>query len=140
MISLCSKSYIIEDSSGRQKISCKGVSKKGLEEPMQQFRDTLFNVRTNTSINMGFQMKNNSMFTYSQDKISVNYFYCKRKVMEDGISTTPLNISLSPWSHKVCIIEKVQDPLSNLFPCEIIFNDERYPSCEHLFLTTLWLL
>ena len=97
MISLCSKSYIIEDSNGRQKISCKGVSKKGLEEPMQQFRDTLFNVRTNTSTNMGFRMKNNSMFTYSQDKICFNYFYCKRKVMEDGISTTPLNICLSPY-------------------------------------------
>ena len=32
MISLCSKSYIIEDSNGKQKISCKGVSKKRLEE------------------------------------------------------------------------------------------------------------
>ena len=30
MISLCSKSYIIEDENGKQKNSCKGVSKRGL--------------------------------------------------------------------------------------------------------------
>ena len=102
---------------------------------MEKFRDTLFNFHTNNSTNMGFPMKDSSMVTYSQEKIGFNYFYCKRKVMEDGISTTPLDICLSPWPHEICVIEKVQDPLSNLFPCELIYNHEKYPSSEHLFLT-----
>ena len=82
-------------------------------------------------------MKDTAMFTYSQDKIGFNYFYCKRKVLEDGISTRPLDICLSPWSHKTYLIEKVQDPLSNLFPCDIIFNYEKFSSCEHVILSEL---
>ena len=34
MVSLCSKSYIIEDGQGNQKISCKVISKKNLKDPM----------------------------------------------------------------------------------------------------------
>ena len=36
MLSLCSKSYIIQHESGKHKISCKGVSKKGLLNPMKK--------------------------------------------------------------------------------------------------------
>ena len=104
---------------------------------MQKFSDTLFNLRTNACTNMGFRMKDSAMFTYSQDKTGFNYFYCKCKVLEDGISTKPLDICLSPWFHKTYLIEKVQDPLSNLFSCEIIFNYKNFPSCEHVFLSEL---
>ena len=104
---------------------------------MQKFTDTLLNLHTHVSTNLGFRMKDTTMFTYSQDKIGFNYFYCKRKVLEDGISTTPLDICLSPWSQKIRLIEKVQDPLSNLFPCDITFNSEKFPSCEHVFLLEL---
>ena len=82
-------------------------------------------------------MKDTAMFTYSQDKIRFNYFYCKYKVLEDGISTKPFDICFSPWPHKTYLIEKVQDPLSNLFPCDIIFNYRKYPSCEHVVLSEL---
>ena len=41
MVSLCSKSYIIEDAEGRQKISCKGVSKKNLSNAMSSYEETL---------------------------------------------------------------------------------------------------
>ena len=41
MISLCSKSYIIQDSEGKQKISCKGISKKQFVDPMNKFQQTL---------------------------------------------------------------------------------------------------
>ena len=135
MILLCSKSYMIEDSTGKQKIPCKGVSKKGLEEPMQKFTDTLFNLSTKVATNTGFRSKDNTVYTYSQEKIGFNYFYCKRKVLEDGISTVPLDITLTPWSNKIRLIERVQDPLSNLFPCQFIWNHEIFPSCEHISFT-----
>ena len=55
MISLCSKSYIIEDENGRHKISCKGVSKKGLVEPMEKFEDTLQSKVVKTLTNVEFK-------------------------------------------------------------------------------------
>ena len=41
MISLCSKSYIIQDSEGKQNIFCKGISKKQLIDPMSKFQQIL---------------------------------------------------------------------------------------------------
>ena len=86
---------------------------------------------------MGFRLKNNSIFTYSQEKIGFNYFYCKRKVLRDGISTVPLDIELCPWPNHVEVIEKVQDLLSNLYPCNLIYNNIIFPSSEHLFIYLL---
>ena len=43
MVSLCSKSYIIEDDDGNQKISCKGISKINLKDPMEKFQKALRN-------------------------------------------------------------------------------------------------
>ena len=57
MISLCLKSYIIEDENGKQKISCKDVSKKGLREPMGKFEDTLYNKTVKLATNVGFRLK-----------------------------------------------------------------------------------
>ena len=78
MLSLCSKSYIIEDADGKQKISCKGVSKKNLNQPMDKFEHALQNKTTRHSTNFGFRIKGSNIFTYSQEKIGFNYFYCKR--------------------------------------------------------------
>ena len=104
---------------------------------MSKFENTL-NSRTIISANnMGFRLKNNNIFTYSQEKIGFNYFYCKRKVLEDGISTEPLDIDLCPWSNHVEIIEKVQDPLSNLYPCKLLYNNIIFSSSEHLFIYLL---
>ena len=87
--------------------------------------------------NMGFRLKNNQTFTYSQEKIGFNYFYCKRKVLGDGLSTVPLDIDLCSWQNNVKIIEKVQDPLSNLYPCNLLYNNIIFPSSEHLFIYLL---
>ena len=80
MISLCSKSYIIQDSEGKQKISCKGISKKQLVDPMSKFRQTLNEKEVNSSINVGFRLRGGNIFTYSQERIGFSYFYYKRVV------------------------------------------------------------
>ena len=96
-ICLCSKSYIIQNKEGKQNISCsKGISKKNLSDPMSNFENTLNNRTVKSAKKMGFRLKNNSIFTYSQEKIGFNYFYCKRKVLGNGISTEPLDIVLCP--------------------------------------------
>ena len=105
MLSLCSKSYIIEDADGKQKTSCKGVSKKNLSQPMDKYEDALKNKTTRPSTNFGIRMKGSNIFTYSQEKIGFNYFYCKREVLSDGVCTRPLNICLSPWNVEVVVVE-----------------------------------
>ena len=45
---------------------------------------------------MGFRMNANIMSTYSQQKDAFSYLYCKRKLLDDGITTEPLDIVLTP--------------------------------------------
>jgi hypothetical protein len=40
------------------------------------------------------------MFTYTQEKQAYTYFYCKRRVLGDGIHTVPLDIVVSPVSRQ----------------------------------------
>ena len=65
MISLCFKSYIIQDSEGKEKISCKGISKKQLVDPMSKFRQTLNKKEVNSPISVGFRLSGSNNFTYS---------------------------------------------------------------------------
>ena len=116
MISLCSKSYIIQDSEGKQKISCKGISKKQLVDPMNKFQQTLNEKVINSSTNIGFRLRGSKIYTYSQEKIGFNYFYCKRVVENDGLSTRPLDMVLCPWEEDVVLVEKF-----NLL-CQIFFS------------------
>lgn len=49
---------------------------------------------------MGFKLHNNQICTYSQVRNGFSYFYCKRKVLADGVSTEPLDIELCPMKPK----------------------------------------
>ena len=67
MVSLCSKSYIIEDADGNKKISCKGLSKRILKNPMEKFQIALHNKTTIDSNNVGFRIRKSDIYTYSQN-------------------------------------------------------------------------
>ena len=54
MISLCSKSHIIHNSEGKQKISWKVISKKQLVDHMNKCQQTLNEKVINSSTNVGF--------------------------------------------------------------------------------------
>ena len=44
-------------------------------------------------MNKGFKVdRNNSITTYEQKRSSLSYLYIKRKVGQDGVTTTPLDI------------------------------------------------
>ncbi|KAG3113019.1 hypothetical protein PI124_g6525 [Phytophthora idaei] len=100
MVSLSSKNYIcyLPDESYKVKVSAKGVqqgrgrnndvlSPKGFETVVQD-RITL------QGTNKGFRLskETKSIITYSQTKTALSYFYDKRRVLEDGITTVPLDI------------------------------------------------
>ena len=93
MIALCSKTYCgINEATGDVKFSCKGINKQFLEEPAAKYRKVLETTENGKSINKGFRCINNSMMTYSLQKKGLAYFYPKRKVMDDGVSTIPLDL------------------------------------------------
>ena len=133
MLSLCSKSYIIEDADGKQKISCKGISKRNILDPMRKFEECLRSKKVNYSTNVGFRVRDSDIFTYSQSKIGFNYFYCKRQVLMDGISTEPLEVTLTPWENEVFLVEKPQNPMSNLYICQIRMDERIFHSSEQMF-------
>ena len=57
------------------------------------------------SNNVGFRIKISDIYTYSQNKIGFNYFFCKREVLADGVSTKPLDITLSPWESTNLVVD-----------------------------------
>ena len=97
MIALCSKTYILKKYDDEVKFSSKGLNKAILKEPFPSFRHVLQTGQTKSSTNQGFRTRDNTIYTYQQSKGGLSYFYCKREVMNDGIHTKPLHITLTPW-------------------------------------------
>ena len=97
MIGLCSKSYCTElfateNSPGQVKFSMKGVNKGQFKNPMLNYKHVLNTKENFGACNSGIRAKDQSMATYKQYKNPLTYFYPKRKVLDDGRSTVPLNI------------------------------------------------
>ena len=71
------------------KSSCKGISKR-LNDPQ---KEVYLNVlQSQSGENRGFRVVDNKVLTYAQHWTGFSYFYPKRKVLEDGVSTIPLDI------------------------------------------------
>ena len=93
MVSLCSKSYCIENGvDGTVKFSMKGVNKKQFDNPMSHYTDTLTSKTSFKATNTGIRRKGLDMTTYNQRKNALTFFYPQRKVLEDGRSIVPLDI------------------------------------------------
>ena len=93
MVSLCAKSYCVHnDKRDHSKFSCKGVSKKQFDKPTDIYKQVLDTGISYTGKNVGFRKNKHVLHTYEQEKIAFSYFYGKRKVLSDGISTAPLDI------------------------------------------------
>ena len=104
MIALSSKAYVLDKGEGQEsskggrfKLSCKGVNKTRVVDPYRTFETVLDTQQPWLVRNQGFRAHNNSVYTYEQEKIGLSYFYCKRRVLLDGIHTEPLSITLCPW-------------------------------------------
>jgi hypothetical protein len=96
MVALCSKTYIISQSPDKYKLSCKGINKRNITQPLDTYKSVIQTQVPISKENVGFAIKNNSVFTYRQNRCGFTYFYCKREVLDDGINTKPLDIVLTP--------------------------------------------
>ena len=68
------------------------VNKKCNEIDKDKYLNVLLSKQNSCGINRGFRVVNNTMYTYTQVRDAFSYFYPKRKVLEDGVSTLPLDI------------------------------------------------
>ena len=76
------------------KFSSKGISKRLVKAPMTSFRRVLKTHKVQGARNRRFRVRHNHIYTYTQERRGFSYFYCKRKVMDDGIHTEPLDSTL----------------------------------------------
>ena len=90
IIGLCSKTYYCFGA--RDKFSCKGVNKKTNEINKEKYLNVLLTKQNSGGVNRGFRVVNNAMYAYAQVRDAFLYFYPKRKVLQDGVSTLPLDI------------------------------------------------
>ena len=91
IIGLCSKMYFCFNES-EAKFSCKGVNKYTNAINKDTYLRVLRTKATGAATNRGFRVRGSSVFTYTQVKNAFAYFYGKRKVLDDGVSTTYLDI------------------------------------------------
>ncbi|KAI8484950.1 hypothetical protein Bbelb_373570 [Branchiostoma belcheri] len=94
IVGLCSKTYCCfgGDDKGEDKFSCKGISKKDNAINYQTYLNVLETRENGKGMNRGFRVRDNQMFTYTQTRDAFSYFYPKRQVLNDGVTTLPLNI------------------------------------------------
>ena len=90
IIGLSSKTYYCFGD--YDKFSCKGVNKKTNDINKEKYLNVLLTKQSSSGLNKGFRVVNNSMYTYEQVRDGFSYFYPKRKVLEDGVTTMPLHI------------------------------------------------
>ena len=75
------------------KTSCKGIQKKRNEIVKEHLLTVLESQKPCRFENAGFiKNKQGTILTYTQEKQGLSYFYGKRKVLADGVSTTHLDV------------------------------------------------
>ena len=59
---------------------------------LEDFKTALHDKTAVPKSNKGFIMKGHSMLSYCMERTGLSYLYAKRKVLEDGITTTFLDV------------------------------------------------
>ena len=89
-VGLCSKTYYCFGATN--KYSTKGLSKRHNDIDKNTFLNVLTNRQSGGGFNRGFRVRDSSVVTYVQERAALTYFYGKRKVLADGLSTAPLEV------------------------------------------------
>ena len=111
------------------KFSSKGITKRRIKAPMTTFRHVLQTQRVGQGTLKGFRARNNGISTYQQTRNGFSYFYCKRRVLHDGVSTVPLDLELCPvrkYPREETQME-VDEPIREETPMEVDLDEhDRY--------------
>ena len=89
-IGLCSKTYYCFGATNKS--TTKGLNQRQNDIDKDAFLAVLTNRRSGSGVNRGFRVRDSSVMTYVQERAALTYFYPKRKVLADGLSTAPLDL------------------------------------------------
>lgn len=89
IVALCSKCYYC--SGKKDKLSSKGISKRNGYK-LTDFKSLLEQPGIKSGTNCGFRVRKNGMYTFSQCKKGLNFFYGKRLVASDNVTTYPTKL------------------------------------------------
>jgi len=97
IVALNSKTYYCFGSDNPkedEKFSAKGISRKVNDIDAQQYKDVLQHKRPQSFVNRGFIQPHKcpDIHTYEMQRCGLTWFYGKRKVLPDGVSTVPLDL------------------------------------------------
>ena len=93
IVGLCSKTYIcFSQDNSENKLAMKGLNKNLNPFNKDRYLDVLKSRQSGKGTNIGFRSDGTKMLTYNQERAALPYLYIKRKVREDGVTTTPLDI------------------------------------------------
>lgn len=91
IVALSAKTYHAwNDEDGSTKTSSKGLSKKTNALDRNDFKRILNDKGVGGGVNYGFAVRGDRMFMYRQERTGLGYLYVKRRVLDDGISTSAL--------------------------------------------------
>ena len=92
-VGLSAKSYYCYDlqDPSKDKYSSKGVNKT-MHLTKEHFKSVLTTKKPVTTTNRGFIARDREVLSYTLNKDGLGYLYAKRKILEDGISTTYLDV------------------------------------------------
>ena len=109
IVALCSKCYACEHSERMDdfKFSSKGLNKRSVIDGVEKERISVVSLYKRvldsgikeSVTNRGIRIFGNNVMTYSQKRAGLSFFYIKRIVEEDGISTRPLDVTLRPYKN-----------------------------------------
>ena len=100
---------------------------------MKIMKNVLATEKRASGVHQGFRARENTIFTYTQQRVGFNYFYVKRKIGEDGIHSTHLDLVLNPWPrfHRYVFARDRSNPFCISYPFELEMNHLKFLSVEH---------
>ena len=90
IIALCSKTYYCFGATN--KFSSKGLSKRLNNLTKESYLDVLTSRNNGGGVNKSFRTDGAVIYTYQQHRSSLSFFYPKRIVQDDGVSTKPTRV------------------------------------------------
>ena len=93
IVALNSKTYFCWGSEEtNNKYSSKGLGKSMNKLTKDSYTEVLFSKQSMRGTNNGFLKTKDGVYTYSQLKTGLTYFYAKRRVLPDGVSTENIEL------------------------------------------------
>ena len=93
IITLTSKTYICDKRQNEEvKMASKGLSTNLNQFHMGTYLNVLKMKHSGVGTNKDFVCRNHQVFSYTQKRAGLSFFYGKQKVLKDGIMTRPLNL------------------------------------------------